>query len=109
MSAKTNFRGEPIHEAAFLSSVDALRNRLVGQRVVIHSNINMYPPCSAHRGTVRAIHVTPDYDSFNIELSNGTRVGASFPTDGESVKAGANIIGLKVDVLAGRCDRWIEL
>jgi hypothetical protein len=106
---KTNFRGEPIHEVAFTQAVDDLRTLLVGRTVTIHSDINMYPRCKSCTGSVSAIYLTPDYDSFDISLGRGTRIGASFPKEGETAKTGDNIVGLKVDVMAGRCDRWIEL
>jgi len=62
-------------------------------------------------GRCIAVHIVPDYDSINLELDSGIRYGAAFPTMEEEAKTEERpgVINLKVEVLSGRCDRWITI
>lgn len=108
--AKRNFRGEPIHQAPFIEAVERLRSRVVGKQISVEDNIpvNRKRPES---GRCLAVHIVPDYDSINLELDNGIRYGAQFPTIQEAaeVEDRPGVISLKVEVLSGCCDRWITI
>lgn len=104
-----NFRGEPIHQKPFPDAIDRIRRRVVGRRITVYDDIRVVPHSAPDTGTCVAIHLTPDSDCADLEMANGNRFGFSLPADGESVMVGADIIGLKVDVLSGRSNRWIVL
>ena len=108
--SKTNFRGEPIHSPEFLAMVDNLRSMLRGRAVWILDDIPSFPrlPGDEGDGTVIDVVPTPDYDSFQIVMEDGSWWGAQFPRPGEEVKIGPGLLGFKVDVLAGRWNRWVE-
>lgn len=45
VETKSNFRGEPIHQAPFLEVVERLRSRVVGKMISIEDNIiNSFKP-----------------------------------------------------------------
>lgn len=93
----------------FKEQVEELRKQLVGRKITVHSDIPMVPTSGPQTGVVVALHIT-EGEKIDIELARPyRREGVSLPLLGEKVRTGRNIIGLKVDVIAGRCDRWIEL
>lgn len=72
VETKSNFRGEPIHQAPFLEVVERLRSRVVGKMISIEDNIPVNRKQS-ESGRCIAVHIVPDYDSINLELDSGIR------------------------------------
>ena len=91
-----------------LETIKAIRQRVVGRRVEVRDDIPVTPHSAPATGTCVAVHLT-GHDSADLELANGHRIGFNLPAAGEPVKTGADIIGLKVEVMSGRCNRWIAL